>query len=166
MENTITPKGQFIVEVFREGELVECRKFDNGITNAGKDALLDIMFHADTQVATWYIGLIDNAGFTALADSDTHDVHAGWVENTDYDEATREAYVEAAASSQSITNSASVAEFTMNASVTLKGMFMASLSTKGSTSAAATLWSTGAFSSNLSVISGDLVRVTYTLSVS
>lgn len=162
----IKPKGLFKIEVFRKGVLVETRDLPNGITDEGKDALLDIMFHAATQVTTWYIGLIDNAGFTALADTDTHDSHAGWTENTDYDEATREEFVEAAASSQSITNSASVAEFTMNATVAIKGMFMASISTKGSISSAATLWCTAAFSSVLNVIDDDLIRVTYTLSVS
>lgn len=165
-KESLKPKGKYLVEVFRRGELIDSVEFDNGITDAGKDNLLDVMFHAATQTSTWYIGLIDNSGFSALSDSDTHDSHAGWSENTDYDETTREEYVEAASSSQAITNSASVAEFTMNATVTLKGMFLASLSTKGSTSSSGVLWSTGAFSSTLSVISGDLVRVTYTLSVS
>ena len=166
MANTLNFKGRYHVEIFRKGELIETADFSNGITDEGKDNILDVMFHGDTQTATWYIGLIDNSGFSALADSDTHDSHAGWTENTDYSEATREAFVEAASSGQSITNSASVGEFTMNATATIKGMFLASLSTKGSVSASGVLWCTGAFSSNLSVINGDLVRVTYTLSVS
>ncbi len=73
MGNTLNFKGRYHVEIFRKGELIESADFSNGITDEGKDNIIDVMFHGATQTDTWYIGLIDNSGFSALADGDTHD---------------------------------------------------------------------------------------------
>lgn len=158
------PKGVFKIQHRRAGKLLREYELPNGITNEGKDALLDIMFHADTQITTWYLALIDNSGFTALAAADTHASHAGWTENTDFDETDRPAWTEGAAASQSMTNAATV-DFTINATIALKGIFLANLNTKGST-ASGTLWSTGAFGAVINAVAADVLSITYTISVS
>ena len=137
-------------------------EFPNGIVDEGLDSILDVQFHGASQIATWYIGLVDNSGWTAWADADTLSSHAGWAENTDYTEATRGEWTEDAASSRAITNSTTV-DFSINASGNVKGIFVSSNSVK-STGNTGTLWSTAAFSSVVAVSNGDTLKVTYTVS--
>lgn len=135
----------------------------NGVTNGGLDHILDVEFHAATQLTTWYISLINTGA--SLAAADTMDSHAGWAENENYSEATRPEWTEGAASSQSITN-ASTVDFSIDTdSQTIYGAFLCSNSTKGGTSG--TLFCTGAFSGGEQPANdGDTIKVTYTLSAS
>jgi len=162
MIDKLSLKGRFIVEHVRNGKVIGEYDFHNDITNQGKDALLNIMFNGATQIPAWYVGLINNSGYTALAAGDTHASHSGWTESSDYDEATRPAWTEGAASGQVITNAAPVV-FTISATVGIRGIFIASIDTKGSTGAA-TLWATALFSANLPVIDDDVLRITYSVS--
>lgn len=157
----LNPKGKFTVEHIRDGKVIGTHEFPNGITNGGKDSLLNVYFHAATQITTWYLGLVDNASFSAFAAADTMSSHAGWVESTAYSEAVRQTWSMGASSGQSVTNG-TAATFTMNATATIKGIFVPSDSTKGGTTG--TLWSTAAFASTVSVNNGDLLKVTYTVS--
>jgi hypothetical protein len=142
--------------------IIDIQEFKNGITNEGKDHLLDSTFDAATQVTSWYIGLIDNAGFTALAAADTHASHGGWSESTAYDEAARPEWAPGAAASQSITN-ATARDFTIDTNSTvINGVFIASIATKGST-AAGTLWSTASFSAVRNVDDNDVLSIDYTV---
>lgn len=143
------------------GKLKWEQKFPNGIVDEGIEYLLDAGFNGGTQVSTWYMGLVDNAGFSAFANGDTMSSHSGWSESTDYSEATRPEWTAGAASSRAVTNGTTV-DFSINATVTIKGIFITSNNTKGGTTG--TLWSTAAFSSNASATSGDTLKVTYTVS--
>lgn len=154
--------GKFSLQHFRKGELLGIYDFKNAVTNAGKNAILGIMFAGTTQITTWYMGLIDSSGYTALAAGDTMASHAGWNEFTSYSESTREEWVEAAPSGQAIGTS-TVAEFTMSGSGTIKGGFIVSNSTKGGTTG--TLWSTGLLAGgDVSVVTSDVLRMSYSLS--
>ncbi len=154
--------GKFHVEHYRGGVLLQKIPLPNGITDVGMNALLDIMFHGTTQITAWFIGLVNNSGFTAFANADTMGSHTGWAEWTSYDEATRVAWVEEAAAARSISNSVTTADFTISATGTLKGIFITSVNTKsGSTG---TLWSTAAFSSTVNVVDDDVLKITYTVS--
>jgi len=175
MISNISPKGRFVVEHVRNGETIAIHTMNNGITNEGKDALLDIMFEggAVAQLTTWYMGLIDLANFTALAAGDTYDnidqAGNGWDALQAYTEATRPVWTADAAASQSITNSAQVV-FNMNATNTCKGLFICagtSAATKGDHTAGAAhkLWATALFDQgDTAVVSGDQLKVTYTVS--
>lgn len=154
-------KGKYKIEHIRDGKVIDVFEGYNVITNAGKNSLLGIMFHADTQITTWYMGLIDNASFSAVAAADTPASHSGWIENTDYSESVRQTWTVGAASAQAITNASPVV-FTMNATKTIKGIFVTSLNTKGGTTG--TMWNAVAFGTTASVVSGDLIRATYTVS--
>jgi hypothetical protein len=75
------------------------------------------------------------------------------------------AYDEAAASSQSITNSASKATFTFNATKTIYGAFLVSASAKSATTG--TLFSAAASSlAAKSVVDDDQLLLTYTFTAS
>jgi hypothetical protein len=110
-EDRLALRGHFVVEHFRNGEKIGQYEFDNQITNEGKNALLNVMFHGATPITTWYLGLVDGSGTPTLAAGDTYAQIGGsngWVEFTSYSEATRLAWGPGAAASQSITNSTPV----------------------------------------------------------
>ncbi len=161
--NDMNLKGRYVIEhMDREGNLKGQYEIPNGIVDVGLNNILDVMFNGQAQTATWYIGLVDNSGWTAFANADTLSSHAGWAEFTNYTEANRVAWVEGAASSRSMTN-ATTADFSINASGNLKGIFISSNNVK-STGNTGTLWSTAAFSSVVATANGDTLKVTYTVS--
>lgn len=161
--NNLKLKGAFKVEHRDiDGELKGVYEFPNGIVDEGLNSILDVQFHAASQITTWYIGLVDNSGWTAFADADVLGSHAGWVENTDFSEGNRVTYAEDAAASRSITNT-TTADFSVNATGNIKGIFVSSNNVK-STGNTGTLWSTAAFSSVVAVSNGDTLKVTYTVS--
>lgn len=171
--------GRFIVQHWRDGRRFNEYHFNNGIVNEGKDKLLNVMFDGATQITTWYLGLIDNNAFTALAADDTYDdidqAGNGWDEFKNYTDGnnadnttTRPEWGPDAASAQSITNS-TVAVYNITGSGTVKGVFAvgggAAPFTKGDHAADATLWATALFTSgDVTVQNGDQLKVTYTVS--
>lgn len=161
MQNSLSIGGSFHMECRdRHGNLKWSEDLKNGVTNAALTNLLDVYLRQQSN-STWYISLIDNASYSALAAADTMGSHAGWLENVDYNEATRPAWGPAAAASQSIANSAAVA-FTMNATVTIKGAFLTSVATKSGTTG--TLFCTALFTQgDRSVVNTDVINVTYTV---
>jgi hypothetical protein len=162
--NLFNPKGKFHVELLdRFGRLKARYEMPNGITNEGKNKILNVMFNDGVQIAnsSWYIGLIDNSGFSTLADTDVMSSHAGWNEFTSYSEANRVAWGSGTASVQSTTN-ATPATFNVSGSGTVKGVLVVSNNTKGGTSG--TLWATALFSADVPVSNGDQLKVTYTVS--
>ncbi|KKK70630.1 hypothetical protein LCGC14_2922080, partial [marine sediment metagenome] len=156
------PHGCFLIKHYNQaGQLIGVYKVPNGIVDVGMEDLLDVYFQASSQSTLWYISLVDNAGFSAFADGDTMGSHAGWSEGEDYTEGTRPQWTVGAASSRQITNAATV-DFSINATDTLKGIFITDSATKGG--ATGVLWATAAFSSTVAVTSGDTLKITYTVS--
>lgn len=173
-------RGRFKVEHWRNGKRIDERHFDNGIVTEGKNFLLDVMFHAVTAFSVWYLGLIDNSGYSALAATDIYDdinqAGNGWDEFDDYTDpgnsdsaVTRPAWTEGSASAASITNSATV-NFDVTATGTVKGVFLVggtNAQTKGdhTSGTANKLWATALFSGgDVAVQNGDQLKVTYTVS--
>lgn len=139
-----------------DGKIKWVERSKNLVTNVGLNHILDVVFHGTTPVSPWYVGL---KGTGSEAAGDTLASHAGWSEITDYT-GDRKAYDEAAASSQSITNSASVATFAINATVTIAGAFLCSVAT----TTTGVLICVADFSASRSMSSGDTLEVTYTIS--
>jgi hypothetical protein len=133
----------------------------NGVPSAALTHILATELGAGTQVTTWYGGIIDNAGFSALATNDTMASHAGWNEITAYSEATRPALTFGAASGGSIQTS-SVYQFTASSTLSIKGAFIVSNNTKGG--GTGTLFATGTFSSVQTVTSGIIFKLDYVCS--
>lgn len=102
------------------------------ITTQGLNHLLDVALDGGTQVATWYVGLIRDDNYSALAAADTMSSHAGWEEGSEYAETVRQTWTEAAAAS-GVTATTTEATFTISADQTFKGFFLASVSTKSGT---------------------------------
>jgi len=178
-EEHLPLRGRFVVEHFRKGEKIGHYEFPNGITNEGKNKLLDVMFHGVSAITTWWLGLIDNSGYSALAAGDTYvninQTGNGWDEFTDYTDAansgsasTRPEWTEGAATSQAITNGSPVV-FDITGSGTVKGLFLvggiANAQNKGDHASGGTLWATALFGTgDVPVNSEDQLKVTYTVS--
>lgn len=174
------PRGRFHVKHYRDGKLIAEHDFPNGIVDEGKDDLFDTYFDSGTQITTWYMGLIDNSGFTALADDDTYDdinqAGNGWDEFTDYTDAnngdsavTRPVWNPDPASGQAITNTSVKAIFDITAGGTVKGLFIAgkgaNASDKDDHAADGLLWATALFDQgDTAVVNGDQLQVSYTVS--
>lgn len=152
--------GIFTAECFdNNGNLKWKDEFHNLVVNEGLQNVLDVMFSASSQAATWYLGLTD--GTPTVNAADTLASHAGWAEESGYT-GNRQAWVEVR-SGQVMTNSASVAVFPITGTATIGGGFLASVAT-GTTGI---LFSAGALSGgDRSVINGDTVNLTYSLTSS
>jgi len=162
MSKTRLPlKGKFQIQHFNKaGELVGNYDVPNGIVDIGINTLLDVMFDSGSQITTWYIGLINNAGTPTLSNSDTMGSHV-WTESQDYAAGTRPEWTAGEPSSRTITNAAPV-DFAIDDTVTLKGIFIVSNNTKGGTTGI--LWSTAQFATLVTANNGDTLKVTYTVS--
>lgn len=152
------------VEHWRAGRLIGVYECHNDITNQGKNDLFDVYFHDGTQTASasWAVGLINSAGFTAVAAGDTPASHAGWTEFTGYSQANRPAWSPGAPASQSITNGTAIQYDITAASGSIHGLFVINENTKSGTTGI--LWATALFSPAVPVVVGDQLRATYTLS--
>lgn len=136
----------------------------NVVTDQGVRKILDEAFAGSGYTAAWYMGLVDNAGWTAYAAADTAaqiNGTNGWDEFVNYSQATRPSMSWAAASSRSkATSAASV--FSINgAGGVVRGLFVVSANTKGGTTGQ--LYSAGdSAEGNKSVSNGDTINGTYT----
>ena len=155
--------GTFLGQLVRDGRVIDEWEDDNLVTNEGLDHILDVVFHGGTQTGTWYMGVFEG-NYTPVATVTAATITAASTECTAYDESTRQAYVEAAPSSQSITNSASKATFTFNASKTIYGAFLASASAKSATSGV--LLAAARFGTSKAVAAADQLLLTYTFGAS
>ena len=174
--SNLKPIGRFVVEHWRNGKRINEYHFDNGIVNEGKNKLLGVMFDEVTAIATWYLGLIDNADYSALADDDTYDdinqAGNGWKTFQGYtvsgNATNRAVWVTDAPSGQSVTNS-TVAVFDITGTATVKGLFccggIANCLLKGNHEPGGILWATALFGSgDVAVQNGDQLKCTYTVS--
>lgn len=153
--------GVFTYQHFREGVLIDEWSDPNLVTNEGLNSLLGIMFHADTQLTSWYVGLFEG-NYTPVATDTAANIASNATETTAYTGTTRPAYTVAAASGQSVTNAASTANFTFNATKTIYGGFVISDNTKSGTTGK--LFCASRFTTSRAVVSGDQMLVTYALS--
>lgn len=163
--------GRFVVECYdKDGKLKWVDDSKNLVVNVGLQYMAGTSLDGSTaRITTWYLGLYGAAASNTPAAGDTMSSHAGWTEVTDYSEANRPTATFVAATTANpsvVTNSASKAQFTMNNTVTVGGAFLTSDNTKGGTSG--TLFSAKDFDApgDRAVVSGDVVLVTYTFSLS
>ncbi len=140
----------------------------NLVVNVGLQDMNAKYFTGSAYTAAWYIGLYGAGASNTPAASDTMSSHAGWTEVVPYSNATRPVCtfgVPTTANPSVATNSASPASFSINTTATVGGAFLTSSSTKSGTTG--TLYSAADFGSpgDRSVANGDVLNVTYTLSL-
>jgi len=140
----------------------------NLVVNGGLQDMNAKYFTGSAYTAAWYLGLYGSGATNTPAAGDTMSSHAGWTEVTDYSQATRPACTfgtPTTANPSVATNSASPATFSINGTTVVGGAFLTSDNTKSGTTG--TLYSAADFSApgDRSVVSGDTLSVTYTLSL-
>jgi len=172
------PKGKFHLEHWRNGKLLSRQEFANGITDEGKKKLLNLYFYysetGKPDGATYgvYIGLINTGA--SLASGDTYTSHSGWTEFTNYTvggNSYRANWAPGAATGTgtiSITNASALTYDITGAGGTIYGIFTCSgiiteIRAQGNTTAGNKLWATGALAAELAVVSGDQLKLTYTV---
>lgn len=140
----------------KDGNLKWEETIHNLVTTEGKNDIIDKYFKGSAYTAAWYLGL---KGTGAAAVGDTLASHAGWAEVTPY-AGNRPAITFGTTSGGS--NTATAVAYTINATATVAGAFLSSVNT----GSAGKLYSAGDFASSRSVLSGDTLNVTPTVSVS
>lgn len=133
----------------------------NLVVNEGLDDVLDVYFKSGSQSATWYIAIFSSDSTPA----------AGWTyatpvctEFTNYDESTREEWVEGSISSQSLDNSGTPAEFTCTSGTnTIYGAFFVNVSTKGDTGGGGVMFSAARFSSSRPFNAAEVLKIVITI---
>ena len=134
-------------------------------TDHGKNLVvtegLNYLISENIPAADLYIGLTDAS--PTVAAGDTMASHSGWTEVTAYDEATRQAWGQGAASG-GVTTNAIAATFTASGPTTVGGGFLSTVATKGTSTG--TLFSVkAATEGNRALVDGDTLDVTISLTV-
>ena len=140
----------------------------NLVVNEGLQDMNAKYFTGTTYTAAWYLGLYGSGATNSPAAGNTMASHGSWTEVTDYSQATRPACTfgtPTTANPSVATNSASPASFSINATTVVGGAFLTTSNTKGGSTGI--LYSAADFSApgDRSVVSGDTLSVTYTLSL-
>ena len=152
-------KTHYKIEAFRDGKPLWTEEFDNLVVNVGLDDSLDKHLKGSAYTAAWYVGLV--SATPTFAPADTMDgAHAGWTEQTEYDEAVRQTLTLGVVSGQSVDNSAAKAVFTISATITFGGAFVVDVDTKGG--ATGILYGGGVFTQDRALIDNDVLNVTVT----
>jgi hypothetical protein len=154
-------KGRYDCTLIRKGHVIDEWSTENLITNEGLNATLNVMLNGSSQLTSWYLALY-TGNYTPIATDTAASLPGNATETSAYTSATRPQWTPAAASGQSISNSASRASYTFNASNTIYGAFMTSSSVVGGTSG--TSFSAALFGSSKNVVNTDQLLLTYTFS--
>ena len=169
LADNATAKGVYVVQCHdADGNLKWEAEAPNLVVNGGLQDMNAKYFTGSAYTAAWYLGLYGAAASNNPAAGDTMSSHAGWTEVTAYSQANRPTCTfgtPTTANPSVATNSASPATFSINGTTTVGGAFLTSNNTKGGSTG--TLYSAADFSApgDRSVVSGDTLTVTYTLSL-
>jgi len=138
--------------------------FDNVVTEQFRTNILDVRLRVGITSPVVYFAPIDGASPTGFIAGNTYATHTEWTENTDYDEATRQAWTPSAAAAQSITNP-TAATITISAGgATIGGLALVNLDTKGDTAGGGGILLCGGDLAADKVLSeGETLDMTYTL---
>lgn len=156
-EAALAPRFTYEVEcVGADGKVKWRERIENLVTTVGKTDLIDKYFKGSAYTAGFFMGL---KGTGTAAVGDTLASHAGWAEVTPY-AGNRPAITFGTTSAGS--NTATAVSYTINATATVAGAFVATVNT----GTAGTLYSAGDFAASRSVVSGDTLNSTLTVSAS
>ena len=148
------------IEAWRNGVLLWVEEIANLVVDVGLNDSIDKYFKGSSYTAAHYVGLTGTT--PTFASGNTMSSHAGWTEVTAYGEGTRQALTLGSVSGGSANNSASKAQFTIDTdSTVIGGAFVTTNNTKGGTTG--TLYGGGAFSADRTLMDGDVLSVTVTV---
>lgn len=146
----------------RDGAVIDEWDTENIIVNQGINYLLNAGLGGGSVITSWYLGLF-SGNYTPVSSDTASSIASNSTETTQYTAGSRQPFSPAAATTQNITNSASQASFTFNATTTVYGAFLISSATIGGTSG--TLYSAAQFGVSKAVVSGDQILMTYNMAL-
>jgi hypothetical protein len=153
------PKFRYEIEcVGADGKVKWTETIENLVTTEGKNDILDKYFKGSAYTAAWFLGL---KGAGSAAAGDTLASHAAWSEVNPYT-GNRPAITFGTTSAGSNTATAVSYSITVAGPTTVAGAFLSSVNT----GTAGKLYSAGDFAASRSVVAGDTLNVTPTVSVS
>lgn len=161
--NEIKTKGIYVLEHYRKGQLIDREELHNLVVNEGLNDMLNTYLNGGAQLASWYIGVF-KGNYTPVATDTAATIAGNAVESGDYSGGARPQWTPAAPSGQQITNAASRASYTFNATVTIYGAFLCSSPTILGTSGK--LLSAARFSTAKNVVNTDQILITYQFTAS
>lgn len=154
----------YVVEQIRDGVVIDREVVDNIVPTEGLNYLLSCGLDGGSQITSWYMGVFENNYTPQYTDTAALFPGGGYAgESTAYDEAARQTVSFGTVSSGVLATDANCA-FTMNATKTIYGAFIASASAKSST--AGTLVSAVKFSSSKSVQDNDVLSLSASVTLS
>lgn len=157
----VRPRGRFRVESRgADGRQMGVAYFNNGTTEEGVTYLAARGFLGAAAYPLFYIGLINDAGFSALAATDRHVSHPGWAEWTALFGGTRVVWNPSPAAGALL--DAPNAVLSVTAAGLVRGAFLASTPTIG-TASGQIIYATGADLAGIPVEPGGTVTVGYKL---
>jgi len=129
----------------------------NLIPTEGINYILGAALTGVSPISDWYIALFEG-NYTPVAGLTAATFASAATESTAYDESTRQEWVPGSISGGIVSNSASKAVFTMNATKTIYGLGQLSASAKSATTGV--IVSAARFSAAKSVVDDDVLNVT------
>lgn len=134
----------------------------NGVTVEGRDYLLGAGFKGAPQSTGWRLLLVSDAGFAGVAEGDTHALHPGWTEFLGVSGGSRPAWPSGTPAG-GVLDTLGTATVTLSAAGVVRGVGLANQPAVGSVAAGSVLYSTAVAAAGLSVSSGGVLYVTYTI---
>lgn len=126
----------FVLEAYErpklQGKKLWTMELHNIVVNTGLQNSIDTCLLGVAAETDWYFEL--SGASSSFAAADTPASHAGWTENQDYDEATRQVWT-GVRTAQNVTNSASPAVVTVTTGSTFGGVALVSSNIKGNNAA-------------------------------
>lgn len=156
-------RGIYTGQIIRKGEVVDEFEFENLVVNQGINSMLNVYLNAQAGITNWFMGIFQG-NYTPVAGDTAATIATNATECSSYTSSTRPQWQQAAASGQAITNAATRATFTFNASVTVYGAFLISNNVIGGTTG--TLFSAAMFGAAKAVVTDDQLLLTYQFSMS
>ena len=168
----LAPRGVFVMEHWRDGEILSRDVFPNTVVTVGKNQMLDAALAGSAYTVNGpFMGLISSVGYSAISAADTMSSHAGWTEagnaNAPTYSGNRKTAAWAAASGGSKALSAALV-FNITGNGTIKGAFMnyGSGATNVIDATTGVLFSAGLFTGgDRAVLNGDIVNVSYSITL-
>lgn len=153
--------GRYSFELIRDGQVIDAWQDDNLLTTEGRNYILDTLLSGSSYTASWFLSLY-TAGSAAAGNTYAAPVVT---EVTSSVLATRPAVTWASAASGSKASNTIACNFIGSATVTGCMMLKGVNTIADTATAGGKMLSQAALSASRSVLSGDTLNITYTLTV-
>lgn len=149
---------EYLVDVVKDGHVEQSGREHNLMPQTSVDFIASLIRGSGASpYSNWYVGVFEG-DYLPGSDTKPSDLNGAVAESVAYDESARPAWTHSYDNSSVISNAASRAEFTFNATKKIYGAFLISASIKGGTGGQ--LLSIARFSSPRDVEAGSVLRVT------